>query len=515
MILMLAGRSSMFRDPGTFWHVVVGEQILSTHQIPQVDDFSFTRYGQPWISDYWLAQITMATVHRLAGWDGLLTVTAAILAGIYTFIAIRLLRAGIHWLPAATILALVLLASSHQFHVRPLILTLAGLTITFSLLIDVEAGRKSLHHCWLLAPLFIIWANMHGGVLAGVGCMGLCGLGWFLLWAAGKDSPIHNARQVLEMLLLISVLLLSLLINPYGANLIHSWFVTLSMPLSKLIQEHGPLDPVAPEGWATISLCLICTIVLLSSLPQRIRIIWLLPLVFFALSLRVRNAPLFAITAALSLPDMLPHSRMVNWLKRRNWFSVASPVPITMQGAATDNPDVNASLPRSQINLDTHARQIPNFITNLILPLTLVAVVLILQTLDISLPIIGRGWARLSPATWPVELNAELQKINETAGPTDRRIFNDLQFGGFLIYYTPNLKIFIDDRCPLYGSNLLLAYDDARRNNPQQIDLWQNQYHFHYALVEAGGQFDHYLRQSGHWTILGRSPTATLFRLDL
>jgi hypothetical protein len=493
LILMLAGRSAMFRDPGTFWHVVVGEKILSTGQVPQRDNFSFTRHGQPWISDYWLAEIALAAIHRLTGWDGLLTITAAILAGIYTFITIRLLRAGIHWLLAGTILALVFLASSHQFHVRPLILTIAGLTITFGMLVDVEAGRKSLHSCWLLAPLFILWANMHGGVLAGVGCFGLCGLGWFLLWVAGKDSPINNVRQVLEMLLLIAVILLSLLVNPYGANLIHSWFVTLSMPLSKVIQEHGPLDLAAPIGLATLTLGLIYAIVLLSTLPQRPRITWLMPLVFFALSVRVRNTPLFALTAVLSLPDMLPYSRLADWLKRRNWLSVFSTMP--SPGA--------------------HTRRIPCFFTNSLLPMALVALVLTLQTTDISMPILGKGWVRFDSATWPVELLPELKKINGQASPTDRRIFNDLRFGGYLIYHTPDLKIFIDDRCSLYGSKFLLAYDAARRNDPKQIDLWQQQCHFRYALVEAGGPFDRHLRKSAHWTMLGQSAAATLFQFNL
>ncbi len=144
LMFMIAGRSAMFRDPGTFWHVVVGENILSSRQLPREDTFSFTRSGQPWIADQWLAEIAMAAVHRAAGWEGLLTIAAAVLAGVYAFIAARLLRAGVHWLLTGAILALVLLAGSHQFHVRPLVLTLAGLTISFSLLVDVEAGRKSL-----------------------------------------------------------------------------------------------------------------------------------------------------------------------------------------------------------------------------------------------------------------------------------------------------------------------------------------------------------------------------------
>jgi hypothetical protein len=75
---MVAGRSEMIRDPGTFWHEVVGENILANRQVPHEDTFNFTREGRPWITDYWLAEIVMAAVHRLAGWDGLLSITAAI-----------------------------------------------------------------------------------------------------------------------------------------------------------------------------------------------------------------------------------------------------------------------------------------------------------------------------------------------------------------------------------------------------------------------------------------------------
>jgi hypothetical protein len=507
LILMLASRSAMFRDPGTFWHVAVGENIISTRQVPREDLYSYTFSGHPWISDYWLAEIAMAAIHRTAGWDGLLTVTAAILAGIYAFIAGRLSRGGIHWLLVGAILALIFLASSHQFHVRPLVLTLAGLTIVFSLLVDVEAGRKSLHHLWLLAPLFVLWANAHGGVLAGVGSVGLCALGWFLLWAAGKDSPIQNFHHVLETLLLISVLLLSLLINPYGVYLIRSWFETLTMPLPRLIQEHGPLDLTSAIGCATLTLGLIYAIVLLTAWPQHLRITWLLPLVFIALAVRVRNTPLFAITAALALPDMLPYSRLATWLQLRKWLSIPSETP------AVHNAGCHAHACRGHDTAPPHDTFA--IFKKVFFPLSLVSIVLFFQSSKIPLPIFGSGWARFDPAEWPVELLPELQKINEKPSTSNLRIFNDLKFGGFLIYHTPNLKIFVDDRCSLYGSEFLLAYDSARRDDPGRIDLWHGRYQFEYALVEAGAPFDAYLRQSDRWILLGRSAAAALYQFHL
>ena len=78
LILLIAGRSAMLRDPGSFWHVVAGEKMLVAGQVIREDPFSFTRAGWPWVADQWLAECGMAAVHRVAGWDGLLLLTATL-----------------------------------------------------------------------------------------------------------------------------------------------------------------------------------------------------------------------------------------------------------------------------------------------------------------------------------------------------------------------------------------------------------------------------------------------------
>ena len=130
------------------------------------------------MDDQWLAECGMAAVHRLAGWDGLLLATATLLAAVYAWIAARLLRGGLHLLPASLLLAVAMLVGAPQFHVRPLVLTIGLLGVTFAWLVDVEAGVKPPRQLWWLVPLFVLWTNLHGGVLAGLGTVGLCVAGW-------------------------------------------------------------------------------------------------------------------------------------------------------------------------------------------------------------------------------------------------------------------------------------------------------------------------------------------------
>jgi hypothetical protein len=179
--LMILGRSQIFRDPGTLWHVVVGQRILSSGRFVTADPFSYTHAGRPWIAQKWLSECAMALVHQVSQLDGLLLATATLLAGLYTWAAHRLIRAGSHWLLALVFVALVLGASTFHFYPRPHLATLVLLGWTFALLCDFEAGRIPLARLFWLVPLFLVWANAHDGVLGGLATLGLTVAGWGLV----------------------------------------------------------------------------------------------------------------------------------------------------------------------------------------------------------------------------------------------------------------------------------------------------------------------------------------------
>ena len=483
LALMFCGRSMLLRDPGTYWHTVVGQQIIDSGEVVRQDSFSFTKGGKPWVAQWWAAEVGMAAVYAQVGWDGLLLVTATLLAAVYTLLSFRLLRAGLHPLPALLLMALVLVASSHQFHVRPLIFTIVLLAVTFVLLVDVETGRARLRRLWWVVPLTIFWANVHGGVLAGLGSVGLVVGGWCVVKLCGGEGPIRRPRDLLTAGMIVVACCAAVLINPYGLNLPRAWWNTLAMPLPGIIQEHRRLDPRDPEGLFTILLGAGYLFALVGVLPKRPRVTWLLPLVWFVLACqRIRHSPLFAITAVIALADLLPHTRWAQWLRGREMF--APPLEDKSRGGRW--PAV-------------------------ILPVVLIIVAVVLQTAQVPVPLIGRGWAGPDRSRFPVELVPEIEQINAAADPNEP-IFNDLNFGGFVIFHAPRMRVFIDDRCALYGTEFLTAYEDARLNHPGELDAWQRKYGFRYALVQTGLRFDGHLKRSPEWTQLKRTPSATLYQ---
>jgi hypothetical protein len=488
--LMIGGRSRLFRDPGTFWHTVVGWRILSARDFIDTDPFSFTFGGRPWVPYEWLGECLMAILDGIGGLDALLLGTATVLAGLYTWLAHRLLRSGLHWMPTAFLIALTFAASANHLHVRPHIGTIVLFGMTFGFLCDFESGRIGVGRLWWLVPLFVIWSNLHGGALGGLATIGLAVAGWCGYRLAGLDSPIARPRQALLLILLVAACGSTAIVNPYGLGLPRTWLQIMRSPvIPRIIQEHAPLDPTSPDGRVVLLLGMVYAAAVASVRPWRPRVTWLLPMVWFYETLtRVRHAPLFGIAAGLALAEMLPYTRWADGLARpgRDWF----------RSPPADRP------PERRLGWRPA-----------VLPVAMILLGAILQGAGVRAPILGRGWARLDPHQWPVELLPEL-RLAEQDPPEGARIFNDYHFGGFLIYYAPGFKVFIDDRCELYGDEWLFRFSDAMRRDTGRIDGWLEDYDLRYALVASGSAFDRHLERARGWTAWKRTDAATLYRRD-
>ena len=494
LLLMIGGQSRFFRDPGTFWHTVVGRHILATGQFSTTDSFSFTFTGQPWYPQQWFGECLMAFLHdRLDGLDTLLLAATALLAWLFTLMACRFLRAGLHWLLAAVLVSLALGAAASHFHIRPHLATILLLGLSYALLCDFEAGRTGLGRLFWLVPIFLVWTNTHGGMLGGLATLTLVAAGWILCRGLGLPTPITCSRQALVLAGLVLACGLTVLMNPFGRHLPEIWLGILGSPLlPHIIQEHAPLDPRQVWGWLVLLFGGVYLAALLATLPCWPRMTWLLPLPWFGLAcMHIRHAPLFAVTAGLALADILPHTLWAAGLARRG-SDLFRPL------AAPPHPTSAWQYGRA-----------------LWLPGVVILLALFLKTAQVRVPVLGHGWARLDPTYWPVEIEPELQRL-QAAHAEGTPIFNELLDGGFLIYHTPGFRVFIDDRCELYGDGWLWDYTQAEcgQKTTERLGEWQRRWpRFDFALTRTGSAFDHSFADAGpEWQLLARTTTATLYQ---
>ncbi len=491
LLLLVAGRSSFFRDPGTFWHTTTGERILADGFI-RTDPYTFTFAGTWWVPYQWLGEVAMALAHRAGGFDTQLLGAVTLLAGVFGWFASRFWRTGLHPIAIAGIILLGLAAAASHFHVRPHLFTILAMTMTVIMLADADLGRIPLRRLVWLLPMFIIWTNVHGGVLGGIATVGLVAIGWVVFWQLGCPSPLRTWRDAGLILAIALGCGSATLVNPYGLDLLRTWSVIMGEPaLKQIIQEHRPLEVADPSSWSLLAFAVLYLIVLLSVPFARMRVTWLLPLVWMLLAFdRVRHFTLSVVVGLAALAALWPHSRLAQRLARTR-------------------PDYQLLLPSD----GSDARPRTPVWANLLLPTFVVLLAFVLQVANLPVPIVGSGWARHTSPQWPMEL-LDVMKQHEPRPGEPNHIFNDYVDGGFIIYHTPGYKVFVDDRCEVFGGDWLTAFVRASHTDTAAaITNWEKEYGpFDFALTRTGSGFDDYFRTSPQWHCQQRSESAAFYR---
>ena len=88
-------------------------------------------------------------------------------------------------------------------------------------------------------------------------------------------------------------------------------------------------------------------------------------------------------------------------------------------------------------------------------------------------------------------------------------MFNDFLYGGFLIYHTPRLRVYIDGRCELYGDEGLLGYGNL---DGAAVTALAERYGFDIALLENDSHVNQAMRTLAGWEVWRQDGGAVLYR---
>jgi hypothetical protein len=381
------------RSYDLWWQLATGKWILEMGSVPREDPFSFTRPGAPWVDHEWLFQVGAYLLHSAGGWRALLGMDLLLTAGVFGILGIRMRRerVGAGW----TLLVLLLSLAGARFRLDPRP-ELAGLLLTAALLALLQASREEGRgRLAALAPLlFAVWANLHPSVLLGAAVTGL----WLAAELAGarvRGAPLPGGGLRFGLLVASPLFLLA---NPYGHRLLAVPFHLRSIVSS----GHAPNLEWAAPGFRDF------------------------PLLYLAFGLAVAVAaagwrrldPAPACAAVLCAVLAFLHLRNIGF------FFVA--LPIALAGPI-------ASL-AGQVRIPERAVAMTAAAASLLVGILFVG----------SNRVEGRdGYlARVAPEKAVRFL--EENRIGE-------RLFNDVKFGGYLIWRRfPARRVFIDGRNEVY-----------------------------------------------------------------
>ena len=241
-VVCLAAAAGQLAQDG--YLALVDGRLIAEHGIPHHSYLTVMASGVKWVDQQWLAQLAFYELQKAGGY-GLLVVIDVALATLalgWAIFAARDLggsdRQMIRALPLGAILyVFVALNIRSQVFAYPLFVATLWLLAT-------EVRRPGSRRVYLVFPMLILWANLHGSVTLGAAMAMLYGL--TLLIGAGRMS---GARAILHPkgLLFIIGPPLCVLATPYGFSIIHYYHSTLfNSGFGHLVTEWEPIysEPV-------------------------------------------------------------------------------------------------------------------------------------------------------------------------------------------------------------------------------------------------------------------------------
>ena len=447
--VLMGNSSRLLADGDPYWQVVVGEQILHTYSFPNVDEYSYTRAGAPWIAKEWLSQILFYIAYSKAGWFGVALLTATISALASSILFAWLCR-RVEPIVALTMTTVTFSLGLANLLARPLIFFYLLLTVCACGLVDAVEKKRT---PWWLVPLAAVWANLHASFPIALILAALFGAE-----AVAAAAPGERARTAARWGLVLLPAFAATGVTPYGYRPL---LVSLNIVGAKEIDgidEWRPIgfDQPGVYGAAFIAGSLAIVALARAGWTRAAPIV-----VCAALMVRhVRFFPLFAMVAAPALAT--PIARLFPRFARQP----SAPSAAMRKAAAAA------------------------------LGAACLATVLILSFAPQPLPA-----PRVTPSA-----ALEATRNNHVSGP----VFNDYPLGGFLIFN--GIKTFIDGRTELYLNGFLKKTWDTEASKSDTAFLsLLDEYHVTWALFEQGSPGADKLGRSKKWKEIYKDDDSSVF----
>lgn len=194
-----------------WWHLKTGEWILTHKTVPELDPYSYTVPGYPWIDLSWFFQLLLYSSYKALGFYGVIFFKITIVTSTF-FLLFRFFYKKLDLALLLFLLTLSLYAAHERLVERPEVTSYFFLVVYLILL---ERGRRKPSKGLYLLPLIhILWVNTHALFILGLLALASTVLGETFSWFVSRGRK--EASFPWRLYLVSLVILLATLVNPYG-----------------------------------------------------------------------------------------------------------------------------------------------------------------------------------------------------------------------------------------------------------------------------------------------------------
>jgi len=416
-------------DPDLWWHMKVGDWIIEHAAVPHTGILSRTAANRPWVAYSWGYEVMLS---RAYAWFGLLGIALfGVLLTVMVAYAVywMMLRLAARFWVACIGTTIVCEAFLFDGMPRPFFFSIAFFAVILTLLLQANRDGNARRLYWL--PLiFLLWTNLHIQFTYALAVLGLfvgVNIAQRLATQLGLklDFLQASALRSADLLLVFAACLLATIIGP---NFYHPYqalytYSQEKFPYSVIIE----LQPLTFRGFSNY-------LELFLAAGAFFAIGWQKKIDLFKLGLMV-FASVFAFRTM-----------------RDAWF-----VSVSAAACIADFPPVEEERESTESWLERAG--------------VAAALVVLLALISTSVDFNQRALDRTISSMYPVNAINFLRR-NPVPGP----LYNNLNWGGFLMWYMPGQPVAIDGRNDLYGDDLdKLFYDSQSAQNSYLSDPYLNE----------------------------------------
>jgi len=466
----------------TWFHLKEGELYVHTRSLPGQDPFAFTTEGREWIKYSWLADVLFYLTYAAGGFPGLVLLRLGFLFAI-AWLLYRLLRqCNLNPVAAILLVFIASLALRFRLFIRPEILTFALLLGTLAILIQLQASSPWM--AYTLLPLFVLWVNVHGSYVFGLGLPALVLFANLLPgdWAAPgwgrlRLDPVRRRHLALAVM----ALPVAGILNPQGVGL-------LLFPFRQNRMIRLTAFPEWMEAWRY----------------PGIDPVWWEPVVILGLALLAFGAVAWLLFAwerrldPVGLGIVLTMGAYAIFRNRAIPYFVLATLPFLALALARLSEHLPTRVPA----------QPPRRLTQL----GVLACLLLLTLSIVDQAFLTRRFPPgfgVASHVFPEQAAVFLERYR-----LDGRVFNSYQFGGYLMWRRwPANHVFIDGRYDaiLFDEELLELYAEAH-HVPAVLDRLAEKYAIEILVLDADreSRMEH-IQDNPTWSRVYWDPVAEVY----
>lgn len=331
-------------DADYWWHLTTGRLILESGRVPATDPFSFA-YDGPWVAHEWLGEVLIASLVGSIGFDATAALFGLAAGGAILLPAYAVHRKGVRTAALLPFVAVATYGIASYATVRPQVLSWLLLGLLLLLLNGLRADSRV--RPWLVIPLLLLWANLHGLHVIGLGVLAIYAVATLL----GR-TPMRP-RPWTAVGMFVGAVAVSGLTPAGPAGLLYPLrYLRQDDWGTAFIAEWQSIDPADPRQWGVVALILAGVF-----LVRHLRLDWLTATGLAALVgalIAVRNGPI-AMVAALPMlalaferwlverrparPPAPAERRQRRWVEMVMAAVVSVAIAVILPGAASSTVD--------------------------------------------------------------------------------------------------------------------------------------------------------------------------------